>query len=262
MEQIINELNSQLKKLEALNAEAMAQLQQLPEGKLEISKRNGRPQFYKYLDKEKIYLNKSHKDLPSLIQKRYITNLVINLKKKIDILLRCIRLLKTFSALETPTQAKDQLPDKIKKHIKPLYNSDEAYAKRWQAKKYNHKESDSDSLTTLRGDLVRSKTELIIADKLYNAGIPYHYEIEMNVDYFKEIYPDFYVLNKRTRKTYIWEHFGKMDDPKYCMKALLKLETYAKKGYTLGENLILTFESSQYHINTNHLDLIIETYFK
>ncbi|MEE3440399.1 MAG: hypothetical protein VZR07_10670, partial [Ruminococcus sp.] len=50
---------------------------------------------------------------------------------------------------------------------------------------------------TQRGEIVRSKSEVIIADALYYANIPYHYEKPIKVG-DRVIYPDFTVLNVKT----------------------------------------------------------------
>lgn len=35
-----------------------------------------------------------------------------------------------------------------------------------------------------------------------------------------------------------------MDNPNYCDKAVKKMNVYAKNGYVLGENLLITFETT------------------
>ena len=45
------------------------------------------------------------------------------------------------------------------------------------------------------------------------------------------------------------EHFGMMDNPEYCNKAIKKLEDYAKNGIYQGKNLLVTYETSQYPLN-------------
>ena len=94
---------------------------------------------------------------------------------------------------------------------------------------------------TKRGEYVRSKSELIIADRLFDAGIPYHYEVACERKKWIISYPDFLVLNPRTKKEYYWEHFGMMGDPTYLEQTLGKIEKYARYGITLGNNLIATF---------------------
>ena len=51
---------------------------------------------------------------------------------------------------------------------------------------------------------------------------------------------------------------GKMDDEAYLTRTLAKLNIYAKNGFTLGKNLIATFESSTSALNRTTLIRTIE----
>ncbi len=74
------------------------------------------------------------------------------------------------------------------------------------------------------------------------------------------LHPDFYVLNKRTRKAYFWEHLGKMDDPSYCLKNFNRFMRILDAGYIIGEDLIVTHEDSKHPLMTESIDAIIEKY--
>ncbi len=261
MKEVIEKLRLELRKLVDLKLQVEACLSIAPEGTLEISTIKEKTRFYKVTDNEKKYLSFSSKEIIPLGNKRYHLQVLRNTKKRIKALENCLKDLTAFVDTKTTFLIYNEQPDKIKPYITPLKDTNEDYAKKWQSKKYRGLGTTDYSFRTLRGEFVKSKTELIIADRLYLSGIPYHYEVPLSIDPITTFYPDFYVLNKRTRKVYYWEHFGRMDDPLYCEKALRKIETYAFCGYTLGENLIATFESSKYSICTKHLDLLIKTYF-
>jgi hypothetical protein len=64
------------------------------------------------------------------------------------------------------------------------------------------------------------------------------------------VYPDFTVLNVRTRKEYYWEHLGMMDQAEYCKKALSRIEVYEKNGLMPGKELLLTHETKDHPIQT------------
>lgn len=68
---------------------------------------------------------------------------------------------------------------------------------------------------TERGELVRSKSELIIADKLHARGIDYVYEqpLKLNMDQLR--YPDFTIADHARGITFYWEHLGMLNDPEY-----------------------------------------------
>ena len=68
---------------------------------------------------------------------------------------------------------------------------------------------------TERGDLVRSKSELVIADKLYARGIDYAYEQPLVLSNGRIRYPDFTIADHARGVTFYWEHLGMLDDPGY-----------------------------------------------
>lgn len=147
--------------------------------------------------------------------------------------------------------------------VEPYVLPDEEYARRWQAKKYtggNFGEDDS-SCYTKRGERVRSKSEQIIADRLFDAGIPYRYEYPFEYEGNRHIYTDFTVLNKRTRNVYRWEHFGRMDEPQYRKTFFWKMSLYVQHGYFQGLNIIYTFEDKENPLDTRYLDRLIGRYF-
>ena len=113
----------------------------------------------------------------------------------------------------------------------------------------------------MRGEFVRSKSEKIIADYLYSKGIPYKYERATTLPGGQLIYADFTVLNVRIGQEFILEHFGMMDNPEYAAGAVRKVNTYIKNGYFLGEKLIVLFESSQFPLNQEVLEIIVRKYF-
>ena len=95
---------------------------------------------------------------------------------------------------------------------------------------------------TNRGEMVRSKSEKIIADALAKYKVPYQYEPMLELGY-STVYPDFVALNLRTRKTIYWEHLGMTSDIEYAVKNFKKIQAYEKYGYWQGRDLITTMES-------------------
>ncbi|MCL7412853.1 MAG: AAA family ATPase [ANME-2 cluster archaeon] len=78
---------------------------------------------------------------------------------------------------------------------------------------------------TERGEAVRSKSEVIIADKLHNWKLDYHYETPLEFDGVVK-YPDFTIEDDNTGITYYWEHCGMLQDPAYETRWKKKLEWY------------------------------------
>lgn len=124
-------------------------------------------------------------------------------------------------------------------------------------------EDDKTEFYTLKNERVRSKSEMIIADELYRYEIPYRYEMPLMLeDWGKSVIfrPDFTVMNQKSGKIYIWEHLGMMDNPEYIEKNIKKLDIYEKNGFLLGENLLLSHETSKTPLSRIVLDSYIECY--
>lgn len=68
---------------------------------------------------------------------------------------------------------------------------------------------------TERGDLVRSKSELVIGDKLHSRRIDYAYEQPLVLGNGRIRYPDFTIADHARGVTFYWEHLGMLDDPGY-----------------------------------------------
>jgi hypothetical protein len=83
---------------------------------------------------------------------------------------------------------------------------------------------------TERGDLVRSKSELVIADKLHARGIDYAFEQPLALEEGRVRYPDFTIADHARGVTFYWEHLGMLDDPGYRSRWERKRQEYAKAG--------------------------------
>ena len=235
------------------------------EGSLVVRTIKGSCQFLRYFDGHtpQEYLGKSKTDiLASLAQKRYDTQLLNVVKKQKKAVDACIKKLEE-AGVEDISKIYNDFPAELKQYISPRMDDDEQYAAKWQAKNYakSRKKNESDNYT-VKGEHVRSKSEIIIADRLHAKGIPYHYEPIFLIDENDYLVPDFIILNKRTRREFLWEHFGMMENPQYCLVALSKMETYAQEGYILGNNLICSFESQNHPLNLQYVDMLIEEYLK
>ncbi|MGH8758906.1 MAG: ATP-binding domain-containing protein, partial [Burkholderiales bacterium] len=82
---------------------------------------------------------------------------------------------------------------------------------------------------TENGDLVRSKSEWIIADKLKAAGIRYQYEQPLILDGI-ERYPDFTIRDEDSGTIWYWEHNGMLSNEEYRKRWDRKLAAYRKAG--------------------------------
>ena len=88
----------------------------------------------------------------------------------------------------------------------------------------------------LPGLMVRSKAEVRISKALADAGIPFYYEKPLlSKDKLTYRLPDFTFAYKR--KTWFWEHLGRLGDPQYSKSWERKKEWYTHNGY---ENQLIT----------------------
>ena len=144
--------------------------------------------------------------------------------------------------------------------VEPIEVSNEDYRKTWEKFEYIRKpfEENAPEIYTDRGERVRSKSEKIIADKLYREGIAYRYECPLEIPYVGTIYPDFTILDEVNRRNIIYEHFGLMDNEDYVNNAIAKLQQYSRQGYTLGDNLFVTMETSARPLDSRMVDNIIK----
>ena len=83
---------------------------------------------------------------------------------------------------------------------------------------------------TERGDLVRSKSELVIADKLHARGIDYAYEQPLVLPNGRIRYPDFTIADHARGVSFYWEHLGMLDDPRYRARWEGKRTEYLRCG--------------------------------
>ena len=64
------------------------------------------------------------------------------------------------------------------------------------------------------------------------------------------------------RREIYWEHRGMMDDRMYMKHAVQRLKEYAKSGIFVGDNLLITEETSTLPLGTNEIESVIKHFFK
>ena len=78
---------------------------------------------------------------------------------------------------------------------------------------------------TARGEMVRSKSEVIIADHLANNGVDYSYEQPLTIEGVTK-YPDFTIEDMESGSAFYWEHCGMLHVPSYKRRWNEKLGWY------------------------------------
>lgn len=113
---------------------------------------------------------------------------------------------------------------------------------------------------TAKGEMVRSKSEVIIANALFYNDIPYKYEPDLIVE-GRVKKPDFEIADADTGIIWYWEHCGVMTDPKYKKRWLAKKALYKKNGIEEGKNLIVTEDDENGSIDSAKIEEIIQSCF-
>lgn len=113
---------------------------------------------------------------------------------------------------------------------------------------------------TEKGEMVRSKSEMIIANMLFENHVPYTYEKELEIGGFRKI-PDFTIEDEESGDIWYWEHCGMMNDANYKKRWEAKKKLYAENGIVEEKNLIIT-EEDGHGFDSSEIKKIIEKYFK
>ncbi len=253
------------KQLQSIIKETNKRLQNVPKGRLRVSNKKTHREYY-YIDRENDgrsngrYLKTNEKELASKIAQRDYDNVLVKSlterRNAIEVFLNKYK-----------KSGLDMLYDNTniyrRELIKTVYVSDEEYIRQWERVQYEGKELSDDIpfFMTERGEKVRSKSEKIIADKLYMMGIPYRYEYPLVLNDDIIVYPDFTILRMPGREEVYLEHLGMMDNMDYVNTTLYKINTYEKNGIYLGVNLFFTYETSKRPLNTKVLKEMFKSLF-
>lgn len=261
---IIDSIKARLEELEYLNRKVSRSPALSVPGSLIVRDTPSNPRYYVREDNKEKYLKKGNEGtIKALSQKRFDLQLLIALEEEKEALNKCLGII---GCCPDPDSVYQSLEYPVRIHASEYRSSDDDYAKTWKAQSYYRaKRTESHKFETLGKNYVRSKSEVIIADRLHNQGIPYRYEERLILEYEGEMfryYPDFTILNKRTRQIIYWEHLGMLGDEDYLISNLNKLDVYAHNDIISGKNLIVTCECSGKQLSTELVDLYIELLLK
>ena len=255
MNQLIYQLNKRKLYLQKLLNEIENRMENLPQGTLRVSKMNGIPRYYHMTStgdtKGKYILKKNKKLAEQLAQKDYMQRVYQCAKTELEDIKKFLSKHKT-EELEDVYAGLNQYRKEL---VTPIIISDEEYATQWEQETFvsNPYHPEEKVYPTKKEEMVRSKSEVMIADMYYELGIPYRYEAEVQLSNGKIKYPDFTLLNIRTREVIYHEHLGLLDDENYRKANLIKLDEYRKNGIYLGKNLIITYEAEGCYLNIREI---------
>lgn len=167
-------------------------------------------------------------------------------------------LTRTLAAYQSPYGLTDTLPDNYRF---ALSLCEKRRLEDWKSAPYKKAAFDPRRHIheTLCGELVRSKSEVIIANALFSYEIPFHYEEQFpfpndNGDFY---FPDFTILLPNGSRI-LWEHLGLLSIMDYAVHNGKKLHTYQAHDFLIGRNLILTQDDSRGNCSSAFIYQIIE----
>ena len=247
-------LSEQKQLIEKSIANAERSLQDKPPGTLNIQMKHKTMQFFHRLDstQPRVYVPRKEEPLiKALAQKDYdqkFLKAAYKAEKQLDAI-SALHGARSASFLFHPLgEVYNGLSAVRKQLVTPYVLPDDLFIQQWLSVPYaglGFMPQDPEIMTD-RGERVRSKSEKIIADKLFSLGIPYRYEYPVTIKGLGIVYADFTILDIRERREIIIEHFGMMQAADYSSRAFSKIDHYQSSGFTLGDDLLVSFEGDRY----------------
>lgn len=242
-------------------------IEKAPTGGLKIKRRNGNVYYYhQYKSKDteefvsRYITRKEEKLAKALAQKGYFVKVRPLLEKE-------LHALEVFEKIYNEKPCDDiyeALLEERKRLVAPVRITAKEQLKKWQAEIYEpyKKYSENQKYETENGEMVRSKSELIIANILHRNRTHFLYKYERPLELKMSgkpivIHPDFTILNISTGKIIYWEHAGRMDDVRYINDFVHKMNMYMENKLFPGEDVIVTFETMSHPLNIQNIKRIV-----
>ncbi len=229
-----------------------------PPGYLRITRRGeNHYSYYQVVNKKKTYLpQKDEVSRRMLAQKTYeqrILRLVVRQQKLLEQFLKDFHDQEIEQIYLSESAPRQQL-------IQPIIPTFDQLLAAWNAASYekNNFHEEDCMIQTECGELVRSKSEKIIADLFQRKGIAYKYEKPLTFPSGKTIYPDFTIFSKKHRQEVYWEHFGMMGTEPYSSNAISKINTYVNNGIFPGVRLFFSFEATKSALSTEMISAMVD----
>ena len=228
------------------------ELSRLPKGELGIragNNKNNGPLYCHYIEKKRIGITKDYYLIESLARKKYLQKTIKTLETNLGYLKRLVKHYEN----PTPHHIIAQFPY----HYAVLMNREEA---KWNEKKRQWLAENFDQSTsypeekvhvTAKGLHVRSKSEVIIAERLDYYNVPYRYEETFYITNYK-FSPDFTILTKKG--VVYWEHCGRTHDRGYMRNHNWRCTMYESIGIVPWKNYIVTYDDENGNIDTRIID--------
>lgn len=261
-----------LAELEERYKKANMEFAACPDGRLVQGTRDGKKVYFQVVPADmgrdsRIAINKRPDIVKKLARKKYLETEIEVLAKDIS----AINLSISRYIDPTADNVLSRLPDRYKRLPEKYFFSNELsassserfyeeserawaeYVQTWMEEPFEQStyELHLKNKTTSRGIKVRTKSEVIISEKLDTFMLPYRYEQMLYIENYS-FSPDFTILTKKG--LYYWEHAGKVHDMRYLKKHKWKLGMYERAGIVPWKNLIVTYDDEDGGIDTRIIE--------
>ena len=261
MRELKAHMKRELLKLRDLRIVCEEKLCSLPGGFLRADVKKGRNYYYHSVNGTEVCLGRRDLRLVEELKERKLAEETLKVIMADEKCLEdALETLKSFA----PEDIYVNLPMSYRKEGEAgggIITDGETWASAPYVKKSSYDRYEDPPQLTMKGDYVRSKSELNIANMMYMKGIPYRYE-EVTELCGETIAPDFAAYRKSDGKVLFLEHFGMMYSRKYRDDFAWKVHLYIKAGYMPYRDVFFTFEDLDGSIDTQFVDYLLETYFR
>ena len=253
-------IDTQMRTEQRLRKKYISQLEKLPEGRLTGFRLKGKV-YYKWIKGGKTkYIGAGNRELVEKLQlRRYLEKMIA----AIDHNERYLRELWENYRPVAPEDVLESLPETYRNRRLPALEGQGLDLRMWEEADYEqttwHREHKVHH--TAKGDMVRSKSELIIANMLYERGIPYHYEEVLHMPDGGYLVPDFTIGVRDTGRLVYLEHCGMLSDEKYRRDYLRKMERYCIAGFRPWVDVYFTFDNANGALDTDKIGKMMDAMF-
>ena len=273
MQEYIQMLNQVLYGLESARDRTAVTFEKCPAGELQSAYDRGRLQYlqvtYENGKRHRHGINKNKALIRGLARKAFLQLMLETLEKSIQQLSISIKMTKEAQTKELLLSLHHTFPELTDEYYfdpnhLPLENpSEQDLQKRlnahraWASLPYEKSSYRPQGLRiiTSQGLKVRTKSEALIVEKLYEYGIPFRYEQILHLD-DSIIVPDFTFMTASDHEIY-WEHAGMLTKPTYSFRHYLKMLQYESCGIFPWQDLIVTYDTNN-EMNLQMIDAVIQ----
>lgn len=246
------------------------QLSQYPEGQLKVRRQRykGKEYTFFYVElpqmpgevrRQRKNITKDEELVRIMARKEYLRTALERMNGNIDILheaISCIEDTSTEGILSglDPAIQKEIVFQKQKEFLLPDDPAAVEALLEWVKAPYPKNPNYPQFLKhrTSTGELVRTKSEALVYEKLKEYKLAYRYENQLMAGDIA-IYPDF-TIRRTDGKIFYWEHAGRCDLQRYRDDLIWKIRAYESIGIGQWDNLIISFDVEDGRIDMREVE--------